>query len=189
MRKTIYTIIAALICALPLYSCSTTYTLYSDNIYRGKQLLLDKEYRAAEKHFKEAMNNIRDAVSLTFLTVAEYKIGNLEGAGKLIEEAAKEKPDILYLVRTFGYRAIIFMNRDKAQGIAALKDYIDRYEHLYPLESIGELEGMVRKGDIDKERMEKIIEEQIGWYEKEMEQYLTTRTGFYARVDNSRDSQ
>ncbi|MBA4390955.1 MAG: hypothetical protein C0399_08455 [Syntrophus sp. (in: bacteria)] len=189
MRKTIYTVIVVLFLCLSMYSCSTMYALYNDNIYRGKQLLLDKEYTAAEKHFQQAMNSLRDAVSLTFLAVAEYKMGNLEAAGKLIEEAAKEKPDTLYQIRTFGYRAIILTKLDKIHGMMALKDYINRYENLYPLESIGELKGMVQKGNIDAEQMEKTIEEQIEWYEKEMEQYLTTRTGFYAREELSRDCQ
>ncbi len=189
MRKTIYSVIATLFLCLLLNACSTTYSLYNENIFKGKQLLLNKDYTAAEKHFKEATNNLRDAVSLTFLAVAEYKMGHLEDARKLIEEAAKEKPDILYFVRTFGYRAMIITRLDRTQGISALKDYIDRYEHVYPLESIRDLQVMVRKGDIDKDRMERIIEEQIEWYEKEMEQYLTTRTGFYARQDNSWDSR
>ena len=73
------------------------------------------------------------------------------------------------------------MKRDNIAGLAALKDYIDRYDNAYPLETIRALRKMVESGNVDQARMEKIIEEQIWWYESETEQYLSTGTGFYDR--------
>jgi hypothetical protein len=179
MRKTVYAgILAALFC-LPLYSCSTAYSVYSRNIFVGKQLLKEKEYTEAEKRFQEAALKIRDSVPLTFLAITEYRMGNLESAGKLIEEAAQGKSDMLYRFRTFGYRAIIHMKQNKAAGVSALKDYIDRYEHVYPLETIKELRKMVQSGNVDEMRMENIIDEQIWWYENDMEQFLANGDGFY----------
>jgi hypothetical protein len=181
MRKAIYTGVLAVFFCLSLSSCSTTYSVYSKNIFEGKQFLREKEYAEAEKHFQEAALEIRDSVSLTFMAVAEYRMGNLENAGKLIEEAAQGKPDLLYQFRTFGYRAIIYMKRHRAAGIAALKDYVDRYEHVYPLETIKELRKMVQSGNVDETRMENIIDEQIWWYENDMEQFLANGGGFYGR--------
>lgn len=181
MRKTIHTGIVAVFFCLALCSCSTTYSKYAHDIFAGKPLLNEQEYTEAEKLFQDAVSNIRDQESLTFLAVTEYKMGNLENAEKLIQEAAQSKPSMLYNIRTFGYRAIIVMKRDKTEGLAALKDYIDRYDHAYPLETIGDLRKIVASGNVDQARMEKIIEEQIRWYESELEQYLSTGTGFYDR--------
>jgi len=180
MRKTIYTgIITAIFCSI-LCSCSTTYSIYSKDIFAGKGLLKEQEYAEAARHFQNAVLQIRDSASLTFMAVAEYKMGNLESAEKWIREAEREKPDIRYVVRTFGYRAIIYMKRDRAAGMEALKDYVDRYQHFYPLETIKVLQRMVRTGNIDEKMMEKIIDEQITWYETEMEEYLTNNVGFIA---------
>jgi len=180
MRKTIYAgIITAFFCSF-LWSCTTTYSIYSKNLFTGKQLLKEEEYAEASRHFQNAILQMRDSVSLTFMAVAEYKMGNLENAEKWIREAEREKPDIQYIVRTFGYRAIIYMKRNKAAGMEALKDYVDRYQHFYPLETIKVLQRMVRTGNIDEKMMEKIIDEQISWYETEMEEYLTNNVGFIA---------
>lgn len=180
MRKTIYAgIIIAFFCSF-LCSCTTTYSIYSNNLFAGKQLLKEEEYAEASRHFQNAILQMRDSVSLTFMAVAEYKMGNLENAEKWIREAEREKPDIQYIVRTFGYRAIIYMKRNKAAGMEALKDYVYRYQHFYPLETIKVLQRMVRTGNIDEKMMEKIIDEQISWYETEMEEYLTNNVGFIA---------
>jgi tetratricopeptide (TPR) repeat protein len=180
MRKTIYAGILAVLVCLSFNSCSTTGSVYSKNIFIGKQLLKEKEYAEAGRHFQEAVLSIRDSASLTFMAIAEYKMGNLENAVKLIEEAAKGKPDLFYELRTSGYRAIIYMRQDKAAGMAALRDYIDRYEHAYYLDTIRNLRKMANSGNVDEMRMENIIDEQITWYEKEMEEYLTNNVGFIA---------
>lgn len=179
MRKTIYSGIVTVFLCLALCSCSTTYTVYSQNIFTGKKLLEEKEYAESRKYFQEAARNIRDSVSLTFLAVAEYRTGNLENAGRLIQEAAREELDVLYFVRTFGYKAIIVMKQDRAAGIVALKDYINRYNTVYPLKTIKDLRKMVEAGIVDEARMETIINEQIWWYERDMEEFLTTGGGYY----------
>jgi hypothetical protein len=181
MRKTVYAGIVAVLFCWPLYSCSTTYSVYSKNIFVGKQLLKEKEYAEAGKRFQEAVLKIRDSVSLTFMAVAEYRMGHLESAGKLIDEAAQGRSDMLYQIRTLGYRAIIHMKQNKAAGVSALKDYVDRYEHVYPLETIKELRKMAQSGDVDEMRMENIIDEQIWWYERDMEQFFITGDGFYGQ--------
>jgi tetratricopeptide (TPR) repeat protein len=181
MRKTIYIGIVAVFFCSALSSCSTAFLKYRQDIFAGKPLLNEQEYTEAQKLFQDAVSNIRDQVSLTFLAVTEYKMGNLENAEKLIQEAAQANPSTLYNIRTFGYRAIIVMKRDKTAGLTALKDYIDRYDYTYPLETVRDLRKMVASGNVDQARMEKIIDEQIWWYESEMELYLSTGNGFYDR--------
>jgi hypothetical protein len=180
MWKTLYAGILTVFFCLSFYSCSATNSVYSKNMFIGKQLLQEKEYAEAGTHFQEATLAIRDSASLTFMAIAEHKMGNQESAEKLIGEATKEKPDLFYELRTFGYRAIIYMKRNKAEGTAALKDYLYRYEHVYYLGTIKDLRKMAQSGNIDETRMEAIIDEQVTWYENEMEQYLTNNVGFIA---------
>ncbi|HVN96916.1 MAG TPA: hypothetical protein VMT62_10830 [Syntrophorhabdaceae bacterium] len=182
MRKTIHIGIVAILFGFTLWSCSTTYTKYSSDIRDGKEFLNEQEYAKAEGAFQDAVNNQRDQASLAFLAITEYRMGNLESAEKLIQEAAQSKTSTLYNIRAFGYRAIILMKRDKAQGLVALKDYISRYEYSYPLPSIKDLKKMVATGAVDEARLEKIIDDEIWWYETEVEQYLSTGTGFYDRL-------
>ena len=78
MRKTIYFGIVAVFFCSVLCSCSTTYSKYAHDIFTGKPLLNEQEYTQAEKLFQDAVSNLRNQVSLTFLAVTEYKMGNLE---------------------------------------------------------------------------------------------------------------
>ncbi len=181
MRKTLRAGITIICCIVGLVACATTYRVYSVDLFEGKKLLARKDYQGARAYFEQANRAMPDSVSATYLAVVAYKTGDLETAQRWIGEALKEKPDQLCVFRTYGYRALIYLKRDRKTGMIALKDYIDRYGTSFPLESIDEVKRMWEGGNIDEARLEKLIEEQIEWYEKEMEQYLTSHTGFFAR--------
>ncbi len=107
--------------------------------------------------------------------------GRHERAAVLIGQAEKSPPDRLTYLRIYGYKALILLNTDSALGMKALDDYIRRYESDFPLESIKDLRTMRESGRIDKKRLEVLIDEQVQWYEKEMELYIYNNVGFYAR--------
>jgi tetratricopeptide (TPR) repeat protein len=150
-------------------------------MFVGKALFKQKEYEGAKKHFQEASENQKDSISLTYLAIVSYKMNDIENAERLIKEAEKMNGNIYYL-RTIGYKAIILLNKDKKAGLLALKDYLDYYKHCYPLMTIQEIEKMWMEGIIDIGNLETLMEEQISWYEDEMEQYLSTGTGFYRAI-------
>ncbi len=86
MRKTIYAgIIIAFFCSF-LCSCTTTYSIYSKYFCRETNL---KEELRRGLNISECILQMRDSVALLY-GLAEYKMGNLENAGKWIREA-KEK--------------------------------------------------------------------------------------------------
>jgi len=185
MRKTLYTGIVITTFLFNFASCSTPHLIYSQNIFVGKELFKQKEYEGAKKHFQEASKNQKDSISLTYLAIVSYKMNDIENAERLIKEAEKLNGKNIYYLRTLGYKAIILLNKDKKAGLLALKGYLDYYKHYYPLMTIQEVEKMWMEGTIDMGNLETLMEEQISWYEDEIEQYLSTGTGFYDAISGS----
>ena len=196
MRKTVYggnmkirdaLRVASVIALLFSASCSTTYTLYSVNIFNGRSALKQGNYEDAKRYFFEAAEQIRDARSLAYLASAEYKINDLDGAEKIIREA--EKADSKYQgfshLRILGYKALILLKKHNSEGFDALKEYIDAYACVYPLPTLQEVDKMWIKKDIRFGLLEKLIEEQVSTYDDDIEQYINTRTGFYQRYPSS----
>jgi tetratricopeptide (TPR) repeat protein len=157
------------------------YAVCSRNLLTGKNLFGAGKYEEAQGSFQEAAKTCHDSAAFTYLAATAYKRGQFENARALIEQAEKSPPDTLSYLRMYGYKAFILLSLDSRLGMEALDDYIKRYEYDYPLTSIDEVKAMRRSGIIDRARLEALIEEQVSWYEKEMELYIYNRVGFYAR--------
>jgi DNA-binding ferritin-like protein (Dps family) len=70
--------------------------------------------------------------------------------------------------------------------MAALRDYVDYYQHQYPVISIKDVREMLQTGQIDNKKLEELIDEQVSTYEQEIDQYLSDGTGYYdSRNGNS----
>ncbi|MBP1749756.1 MAG: hypothetical protein H6Q52_2295 [Deltaproteobacteria bacterium] len=180
MRKTVRSGIGIIIVSLVMFSC-TTYAVYSRNFLTGKNLFDAGRYDEAQKYFQDAAKARNDAAVFTYLAATEYKRGRFESALAFIGQAEKSPPDRLSYLRMYGYKALILLNTDNALGMKALDDYIKRYRSDYPLESIKNMEAMRQSGMIDRSRLEALIDDQIQWYEKEMELYIYNNVGFYSR--------
>ena len=163
-----------------LFSC-TTYAEYSRKLLAGKDLFNAGRYEEAQRSFQEAAKAYNDAAAFTYLAATAYKRGQLESARALIEQAEKSPPDRLSYLRMYGYKALILLGVDNTLGMKALDDYVRRYECDYPLVSINDVKAMRQSGAIDRGRLEALIDEQVQWYEKEMELYIYNNVGFYAR--------
>lgn len=188
MRKTIHTrgmkgwfclagflVGLAFVCA----NCSTTYQAYARGIFDGKAALQRGDYDGARRNFETAYQSERGPVPLTYLAIVEYRMKNMERAERLIREAEMMEGHGYYGLRALGYKALILLRRDRNEGLEALGRYVTAYGQSDPLMTINDVEDMWRSGKIDMERLEKLIEEQVSWYEKEVEQFLTTGTGYY----------
>ena len=189
MRKTIYTGISGIVLLFLVSSCASfaTYSAYSRDMFEGKRLFKDQEYEKAQQFFQKAVDTIKDGASLTYLAITCYKTGNLDRAEQLIKEADKLDPynythyNYTHL-RTKGYKALILLKKDKNEGMAALKEYIDYYRRSDPLMTIKNVERMWRSGAIEMNTLETLIEEQVSWWENDVEQLYSTGTGFYDRA-------
>jgi hypothetical protein len=104
---------------------------------------------------------------------------HMEKAERLIREAETMEGHGYYGLRILGYKALILLRRDQREGLEALGWYVTAYGRSDPLMTINDVEDMRRSGKIDLERLEILIEEQVSWYEKEVEQFLATGTGYY----------
>jgi tetratricopeptide (TPR) repeat protein len=179
MRKTLYAWVVITTFLFFFASCSTPYLIYSQNMFVGKALFKQKEYEEAKKYFEEASKNQRDPISLTYLAIVCYKMDDLNSAESYIKEAEKIDKNTFNYMRILGYKALILLKMDRKEGLPALEDYIELYGHLYPLTTIIDVKKMHKKKEIDLIRLEKLMDEQISWYEDEIEQFATTHTGFY----------
>jgi tetratricopeptide (TPR) repeat protein len=179
MRKTLYAWVVITTFLFFFASCSTPYLIYSQNMFVGKALFKQKEYEEAKKYFEEASKNQRDPISLTYLAIVCYKMDDLNSAESYIKEAEKIDKNTFNYMRIIGYKALILLKMDRKEGLPALEDYIELYGHLYPLTTIIDVKKMYKKKEIDLIRLEKLMDEQISWYEDEIEQFATTHTGFY----------
>ena len=181
MWKTLHSGIGIIIIVSVFLLSCTTYAVYSKNFLAGKNDFNAGRYDEARKFFEDAAKVESDAAVLTYLAATAYKKGQFADAAALIGRAENSSPDTLTYLRMYGYKALILLQVDNALGMKALDDYIKRYGFDYPLDSIKEIRAMRQSGIIDKKRLEFLIDEQVEWYEKEMELYIYNNVGFYAR--------
>ena len=165
-----------------LGACSAAYIAYQQDMFDGMNLLRQKEYEEARVFFIKAMEEQRDAKSLAFAATASYKLNDLTSADRYLTEAEKLGKYGFSLLRISGYKALVLLGENrKAEGMEALKDYIGYYGHVYPMPSIETVERMWKKDKVDMPVLENLIDEQVTTYEQDIDQYLTTRTGWYQR--------
>lgn len=180
MRKTVRSGSGLIAISFLLLSC-TNYAIYSQNLLAGKDLFNAGRYEEAQRSFQQAAKAYTDAAAFTYLAATAYRRGQFESARTLMEQAEKCPLDRLSYLRMYGYKALILLGIDSTCGMKALDDYIKRYESEYPLISIDEVKAIRQSGTIDRKRLEALIDEQVQWYEKEMELFIYNNVGFYAR--------
>ncbi len=168
-----------------LSSCASleTYEIYSNNMFIGRKFLRQNKYALAKPYFLEASKQIKDSTSLSYLATTCYKTGDIDNAETLIEEAEKIDNNTYAYLRLTGYRALVSLKKDRLKGRDALMNYIRLYEYLFPLTTIQNVEDIyddISNGkEVDMVALEKLLDEQILWYEDDIEQFLSTKTGFY----------
>ena len=165
-----------------LVACSTAYMAYRQDMFDGINLLRQGEYEQARTCFMKAAEEQKDARSLAFIATANYKLNDLAAAERYVAEAEELNGYGFSLLRIAGYKALVLLKENrKVEGTEALRDYIGYYRHVYPMPSIDTVEAMWKKDKVNMAVLENLIDEQVTTYEKDVDQYLTTRTGWYSR--------
>ena len=165
-----------------LISCSATYMAYRQDMFEGVNFLRQEEYQEARACFMKALEEQRDARSLALVATANYKLKDLTAAERYLTEAENLKQTDFSYLRIIGYKALTFLKESrKAEGMEALKQYIDTYNHVYPMPSIATLEKMWKKDNINMEVLESLIDEQVNTYEDDIELYRKAGVGWYQR--------
>ncbi len=161
--------------------CTGTYGLQRSALVHGKYFYGKGDYAKAREHLEEALRYGKDPETLAYLAAIQYRARDLEGAAERIREAERVDPGSPVFLRIAGYRALILLGREGEGGLTALMEYADMYRHSYPLESLKDVEGMVESGKVDREKLLDLIEAQVSWYEKDVEEFRSTGTGYFDR--------
>jgi tetratricopeptide (TPR) repeat protein len=187
MKRVRYALL--LVSAAFLLSCSTPSSIYLDNMFWGKKALDETDYQQAKDCFMKAAEAYRNASALAFAATASYKLGDLSGAEQTIGEAERldrgHTFDGRYFpsVRIMGYKALILLTEEREdEGIESLSQYLEMYKHIHSGSTVREIEVMVRKRQFNLARLEVLIDDEVKWYEDDVDQYLRTGTGYYDRA-------
>ena len=177
MRKRVSIVLLAS-CAT-LLACSTPYHTYKQEMFQGKRLLNKGEYAQARDEFVKASRMMPDSYSNAFAATASYKLNDMASAERFIQEAAKLDGKGYSYLRILAYRALILLKEGKKEGFDALRDYLAVYRNEYPLASSLRVEAMVRTGNVNLSLLETLLDEQLRTYESDIDQFISSGTGWY----------
>lgn len=164
-------------------ACSTTHYAYSKGMFDGKDALKRGDYIGAKRSFEDAYQNDKSPDAFMYLAIVDYKTNNLDSAERLIRAAETMSSGNYHYLRVLGYKALILLKKSGDQGLEALDHYVAFYALHDPLESINDVHAMARSGNVDVSRLENLIEEQISWYESDIELYMGSGVGYYDARD------
>ena len=185
MKKMLFCIPA--IIALLSLSCSTAWDTYSDDMFHGKRLLREDEYQAARTDFARAAEAQKWPAAYAFAATASYKMGDLASAERYIMEAQRLDGNDYSYVRVLGYKALVLLKEGKEkEGREALQQYAQVLRSISSPMGARQIEVWMRQQNMDLPALENLIDQQVGQYESDIEQYQSTGTGFYSRRGNYR---
>lgn len=164
---------------LMLSACSTTRHAYSAGIFYGEKALKSGDYAEAKRNFEAAYQIDKTPDALMYLAIVDYKTDKLDSAERLIREAEIMDNTNYHYLRVLGYKALILLKKNSEQGLEGLDRYVAFYAFCDPLMSINDVKKMVRNRNVDMPLLEKLIEEQISWFENDIELYWSSGVGYY----------
>ena len=185
MKRLIWCILVGV--ALFSFSCSTPWSVYSDDMFHGKRLLREDEYAEARAHFVRAAEAQKWPAAYAFAATASYKMGDLPAAERYVSEAERlDGKDYSYL-RVLGYKSLTFLKEGKEQeGRDTLQRYANLLRSASSPKGATSIQVWMRRQHTDLPALERMIDEQVSQYESDIEQYQSTGTGFYNRTGNYR---
>lgn len=164
---------------LMLSACSTTRHAYRAGIFYGEKALRGGDYAEAKRNFEAAYQIDKTPDALMYLAIVDYKTDKLDSAERLIREAEIMDSTNYRYLRVLGYKALILLKKNSEQGLVDLDRYVVFYAFCDPLMSINDVNKMVRNRNVDLALLEKLIEEQITWFENDIELYWSSGVGYY----------
>lgn len=164
---------------LMLSACSTTHQAHSIGIFYGEKALKSGDYEKAKRNFEAAYQIDKTPDALMYLAIVDYKTDKLDSAEKLILEAEIMESTNYHYLRVLGYKALILLKKNSEQGLEDLNRYVAFYAFCDPLMSINDVKKMVQNRNADMQLLEKLIEEQISWFENDIELYWNSGVGYY----------
>ena len=182
MRKLLLPGMLVLVLAVSGCASIKQYDTYRKDMWNGKKLLGDGEYKPALEGFLNAAKAMPDQPEpYAFAATASFKMNDVDAASGYIQEAVKlNRPNDTY-IRILGYKALIFLKQGKQkEGMDALADYIQTYQKEYAPQNVREVRSMWRTKNIDPSALQQLIDEEIWVYESDIEQFRRSGTGWFA---------
>ncbi len=185
MKKFFWTI-PVIISAL-LFACSSGWNTYSQDMFHGKRLLQEEEYAQARTDFLRAGQAQHWAPAYAYAATASYKMGDLQSAERELAEAQRLDGSSYAYLRVLGYKGLTLLKEGRVQeGRDALAQYANLLRATSSPRGAGQVEIWLRQQSPDLASLERIIDEQVGRYESDFEQFQSTGTGFYNKPGNYR---
>ena len=177
----------SVVVSLFLVSCSTSWNRYAEGMFHGKRLLREQDYAEARTDFVKAAEAQQRPAAYAFAATASYKMGDLPSAERYVMEAEQLNGKDYSYVRTLGYKSLVLLREGKKEeGLAALRQYVQVLRSISSPMGAGQVETVTRQKPMDLAVLEKLVDEQAGQYESDLEQFQSTGTGFYSRPRMSR---
>jgi len=148
-------------------------------MFYGEKALRSGYYDEAKQNFEEAYEKNKTPEALMYLAMVDYKTNNLDSAESLVREAELMGSVNYHYLRVLGYKALILLKKNSDEGLEALDQYVGFYASCDPLMSIQEVRRMAQNSNIDMPLLEKLIEEQVSWFENDVELYWSSGVGYY----------
>jgi len=151
------------------------------SMFDGRRFLETGDYGPARQDFIKAAQIEPSAEAYAFAATASYKMNDLAGARRSIDEAQKLDGKSDYYLRILAYKALILFKEGKREeGLEALHAYHDRYKNYYPLENYEQVERILKSGRVNLVRLEGLLDDDVRRYESDIAQWYGEGTGYFA---------
>ena len=182
MRQALYA--GCVIAIFFLTSCSTPHAAFSRHMFDGKKEWQGKDYTQARASFLKAYEAEKQVAPLAWAATTSYWLNDHAGTERYLKEAEADpgfKKGFSYF-RVTGYKALLLLKKgNKGEGLVVLKTYTDAYGRAFPSSNLARIERMAHKGEVDLPKLEVMLEDDIWEYEESIEQFESSRTGYYDR--------
>jgi tetratricopeptide (TPR) repeat protein len=164
-----------------LWGCVGPYNAERKSIFEGRRFLETGDYGPARQDFIKAAQVEPSAEAYAFAATASYKMNDLEGAQRFVDEAQKLDGKSDFSLRILAYKALVLLKEGRREeGIEALHAYHDRFKSYYPLKNYEQVERVLRTGRVDLVRLERLLDEDVRQYESDMAEWYGEGTGYFA---------
>jgi tetratricopeptide (TPR) repeat protein len=164
--KTRIVVVSAMIVFALMTGCATTglsLSAYIDDMYQGREMLMDRNYPKALELFISANQRQPSAAALGFAGATCYRMGEIRRADDYLTMALaiSEGSDAVWLI--LGYKSLVLIQQGREiEGLQALRVYTDLYKSLEPQsQSIADLEEMLASGRINIPYLEVLLDQEV----------------------------
>jgi len=173
---------AGLLSAILLLASCSSYNVYRYHLWEGKNFLIEERYPEARDALAKAAGEQNRAAPRAYAATVSYKLGDIAAARRYLEEAENAPGKDYVDLRITAYKALILFRENKQQeGMAALRDYLNFYRHLYPLVTIEDVRDMWKSGRVDLPKLEQLLDQQLATYDRDMFLAFSAGIGYYNR--------